>query len=437
MTTLRGLFAAAVADAKGPQVTRRTWPDGDSVSLLGYGSMRMPTRDGGHANSWEKANYSKAGIDQSLLNHQIAYLLEQGVNYFDTSPAYCRGESERRLGEALAKSGAPRKDYYLATKLSNFAPAQFSAAASKDLFEKSLKNLRTDYIDYYLLHSVGNGGFETFEKRFVANGMIDWLFEQKKAGRIRRLGWSYHGDPKTVEWLLKAHDEGRYPWDFALIQMNYIDWRHAKQVNDRNLDAEYLYNELTKRGIRVAVMEPLLGGRLARYHHALARVLTPLDPSASQASWAFRFCASHPNVMTVLSGMTFTEHIEENCRTFSPLKPLTSDEFAALERAAEGYLSCDVVPCTGCNYCMPCPYGLDIPTLLAFRNEFLSKDKGLAPDALVAAYEKAIPEHLRRAEHCTGCGRCAPHCPQGIDIPDEIAAIDRAVEELRNATAFK
>ncbi len=411
------------------EMTVRKGPRGEAVSVLGYGAMRLPTVDGRHANGWDRTNYSDNGIDQEMLNGQIRYLLEHGVTYFDTSPAYCRGESERCLGEALARSGVPRARFQVATKLSNFAAEQRSAEASRRMFEKSLAELRTDYVDYYLLHNVGGEGFR---ERFVDNGMIDWLFEQKRLGRIRNLGWSYHGDPATVAWLLARHDEGHYRWDFAQIQMNYVDWRHAKSVNDRNLNAEYLYGELTRRGIPVVVMEPLLGGRLARTNHALEQHLRPLDEKATLASWALRFCASHENVLTVLSGMTRWSDVEENCRTLSPLKPLTAAEFATLEEAARAYLHCGLVPCTGCEYCMPCPYGIDIPANLKFRNDFLTKESGRSAREILRAYERAVPNPLRRAEYCTGCGICRPHCPQQIGIPGEIAEIDRALETLKD-----
>lgn len=410
----------------------RMQSDGREVSVLGYGAMRLPTVDGGHANSWAKGGYSESTIDQEMLDRQIRYLLEHGVNYFDTSPAYCRGESERRLGEALEKSGFARKDYFIATKLSNFAPQQFPLDACKKMFEDSLRFLRTDYIDNYLLHSIGNGGFATFSKRYLENGALDWCVELRREKRIRNLGFSFHGDPKAFEWCIEHH--GDYKWDFCQIQMNYVDWRHAKEVNARNLDGKYLYETLAERKIPVVIMEPLLGGTLARYNEALARHLVPLDPEASLAKWALRFCASFPNVMTILSGMTRTEHIEENVATFEDFRPCTEEEFAALERAALEYLKCGNVPCTACSYCMPCPYGLDIPSLLRFRNDVLMKG-GKDAKSVLAEYAKAVPEELRRADHCTGCGLCRPHCPQQINIPGEMAMIDSQIDLLKNEVA--
>lgn len=409
--------------------------DGKKISLLGYGAMRLPTTDGKHAVPWQKEGYSDKAIDQELLNRQVKMLLDGGVTYFDTSPAYCRGESESALGKALKASGYARKDYAVATKLSNFAPQQYPLAACKKMFEDSLKFLQTDYIDNYLLHSIGNGDFKTFSRRYLENGALDWCVELRAKGRIKNLGFSYHGAKAALDWCLERHD--KYKWDFVQIQMNYVDWRHAKEVNARNLDAQYLYETLAKMDIPVVIMEPLLGGRLARYNYALAQTLTPLDPEATLAKWALRFCGTFPKVMTVLSGMTRMEHIEENLATFSPLKPCSDAELAALERAAQAYLKLDTIPCNSCNYCMPCPYGLDIVALLQFRNAILSAPTQPSAKEVLRAYAKAVPEELRRADHCTGCGRCSPHCPQSINIPREISAIDEWIDALKDQEVAK
>jgi predicted aldo/keto reductase-like oxidoreductase len=410
-------------------MTHRHILDGKKVSLLGYGAMRLPTVDGGHANNW-RIDASKKSVNQELLNRQVKEMLDSGLNYFDTSPVYCRGDSEACLGKALKASGYDREEYIIATKLSNFVPTQYSLDACKRMFARSLEALQTAYIDNYLLHSIGNGGFAVFSKRYLENGALDWCVELREKRLIRNLGFSYHGDPKTFELCIENH--GKYRWDFCLIQMNYVDWLHAKEINDKNLNAKYLYETLTALKIPVVVMEPLLGGRLARYNWTLANELTPLDPEASLAKWALRFCGSFENVMCVLSGMTYSSHIEENIKTFSPLKPCSEAEFAALERAAVGYLNLKTIPCNCCNYCMPCPYGLDIPQILTFRNMCLSSKRKLSPRQILKMYAKMIPEPLRRADHCTGCGRCNPHCPQRIDMPKEIAAIDAWIDELKS-----
>jgi predicted aldo/keto reductase-like oxidoreductase len=226
---------------------------------------------------------------------------------------------------------------------------------------------------------------------------------------------------------MERHD--KYHWDFVQIQLNYVDWKHAFETNERNQDAEYLYAECAKRDIPVVVMEPLLGGRLARFNYSLAEKLVPLDPEASLAKWALRFAGHFPKVLTVLSGMTYREHLEENCAIYSPFQPLTEKELAVLEEAARAFISDSSVACNTCNYCMPCPYGVDIPGIFSLYNSAMAKK---TPDerAFLKDYEKSIP-YLRRANHCTGCGVCVSHCPQSVDIPGEMRRIDELIESLK------
>ena len=189
-----------------------------------------------------------------MVNDLVDYAIAHGVNYFDTSPAYCRGKSEHATGIALSRH--PRDKYFIATKLSNFSPATWSREASIAMYRNSLKELQVDYIDYLLLNGVGKGGgMEEFESRFMKNGILDFLQVVRKAGRSRNLGFSYLGDIRVFDYLLSRHDE--YKWDFVQIQLNYLDWKYAKQINPRNTDAEYLYGELEKRGIPAVIMEPL------------------------------------------------------------------------------------------------------------------------------------------------------------------------------------
>ena len=425
------------------RMTMRRDAHGDEVSLLGFGMMRLPTVDGRHANGWAPGA-SSAGIDQELVNRQIDYALEHGVNYFDTSPAYCRGESESVTGIALSRH--PRSSYKIATKLSNFAPQFWPFEKSRQMFENSLKALRTDYIDYYLLHSIGNGdaskdndGWKTFSARYLDNGALDWLVKEREAGRIRNLGFSFHGDPRTFEWCMENHP--KYKWDFVQIQMNYVDWRHAKEINARNLNGEYLYGELEKRDIPVVIMEPLLGGRLGRFDKTLASFLKPLDPDATLAEWSFRFCGHFPRVLTCLSGMTEMQYVEENCRTFSPLKPLSAKELETLEKAAIAYVGGFTIPCTDCKYCMPCPYGLDIPGIFSVWNEAAAHGRmpmSGTPEfeefrtLFLKEYNAKIPP-LRQCDRCVTCGECVSHCPQSIKIPDEMVRIDAFIEKLKRS----
>lgn len=408
--------------ASGP-MTMRKGAHGDDISLLGFGMMRLPTVDGRHANTHHGG--SSAAIDRDEVYAQVDYALDHGVNYFDTSPAYCRGESEGVTGDALARH--PRERYKIATKFSNFSPSQYPIDKGKEMYGNSRKLLHVDVIDYYLLHAVGMGGFDTFKKRYVENGAIEFCLRERDAGRIRNLGFSFHGDKRAWEWLMERHD--KYQWDFVQIQLNYVDWRHAYETNKRNQDGIYLYGECAKRNIPVVVMEPLLGGRLARFNYALAEKLVPLDPEATLAKWALRFAGHFPKVMTVLSGMTYREHLEENCAIYSPFKPLSDKELEVLEEAAKAFLADKTVPCNTCNYCMPCPYGLDIPGIFTCYNSALSQERQDGR-AFLAEYESAIP-YLRGANHCTGCGLCVPHCPQSIDVPKEMRHIESLVEAIK------
>lgn len=178
-----------------------------------------------------------------------------------------------------------------------------------------------------LLHAIGMGtdGMREFENRYMDNGILDFLLKEREAGRIRNLEFSYHGDIKVFDYLLSRHDE--YKWDFEQIQLNYLDWHHANEINPRNTDAEYLYGELEKRGILAIIMEPLLGGRLSNLHDHVVSRLKQAEPERGVASWAFRFAGTWPGVLTVLSGMTYMEHLEDNLRSFCPLKPLTENKF--------------------------------------------------------------------------------------------------------------
>ena len=350
------IVAAGDDDTAGGEMTYRINPStGDRVSILGYGCMRLPTA---------KADDCQEIIDQEEVNRSVDEALKGGVNYFDTSPAYCKGLSEHAMGIALSRH--PRDSYFIATKLSNFNPSTWPREKSIEMYRNSLKELQTDHIDYMLLHAIGQGGMENLHARYLDNGILDFLMEERKAGRIRNLGFSYHGDVEVFDYLLANHD--RYHWDFVQIQMNYIDWNHAKEVNERNTDAEYLYGELHKRGIPVVIMEPLLGGRLAAVNNNLTARMKQRRPDDSVASWAFRYAGSPEGVLTVLSGMTYREHLRDNLRTYSPLKPLTDDEIAFLDHAAGIILSYPTVGCTDCKYCMPCPYGIDIPSIFQHYN---------------------------------------------------------------------
>jgi predicted aldo/keto reductase-like oxidoreductase len=369
-------------------------------------------------------------LDQEEINRLVDKAIAYGVNYFDTSPAYCKGRSEEATGIALSRH--PRDNYYIATKLSNFSPSTWSREAGEQMYRNSLKNLRTDHIDYMLLHAVGMGGPDNLRSRYIDNGMLDFLLAEREARRIRNLGFSYHGDIEVFDHLLAEND--RYRWDFVQIQLNYVDWHHA--------NAEYLYGELSKRGIPAVIMEPLLGGRLANVPDHIVARLKQREPQRSVASWAFRFAGTHPGVLTVLSGMTYMDHLEDNLRSFCPLQPLDDEEMQFLYDTADLMTKFPTIPCNDCKYCMPCPYGIDIPSILLHYNRCVNEGNvpagmqdenyAQARRAFLVGYDRAVPG-LRQASHCIGCSQCAPHCPQQINIPRELHRIDQYVETLKQA----
>lgn len=427
---ISGCKNVSSTEGNGEMTCRVNPGTGDKVSLLGYGMMRLP----------QTGEVADAPIDQEMVNRQIDYALEHGINYFDTSPAYCKGLSEKATGDALKRYD--RSSYFIATKLSNFAPETWSREASIEMFENSLKELQTDYVDYLLLHAIGTGsGMKEFYSRFIDNGILDYLVEQKAAGRIRNLGFSYHGDVAVFDRALAWHDEGKYHWDFVQIELNYLDWEHAKQINPENTDAKYLYAELHKRHIPVVVMEPLLGGRLAKVPDFISTKLRQREPERSIASWAFRFAGTPEDVLCVLSGMTYMEHLIDNTRTFSPLVPISEEENRFLMGVASDIVDLKNIPCTGCRYCMPCPYGLNIPAIFAHYNKCINEgnfpnhgpedpDYKRARRAFLIGYDRSVPK-LRQASHCIACGQCVSHCPQRIAIPAQMRKIDKFVEKLK------
>ena len=408
------------------KMTYRTNPlSGDKVSLLGYGMMRLPTKPD-----------NQDEYDQEMINRQVDYAIEHGVNYFDTSPAYCRGLSERCTGIALSRH--KRSEYFVATKLSNFNPTTQSREESIKMYKTSMKELQVDYIDYYLLHAIG-GSMEEFKRRYVDNGMMDYLMQERKAGRIRNLGFSFHGKKDVFDKVLAMND--MYHWDFVQIELNYLDWDFANEISNNNVDAHYLYDELMKVGIPSVIMEPLLGGRLANLPQFLVTELKQRDPTRSVASWAFRYAGTPKGVLTVLSGMTYMEHLKDNLLSYCPLVPLTKYEQKHLEKnIAKKIVGLQNIPCNDCKYCMPCPYGIDIPAIFVHYNK--CKNEGTLPNnagdadyrklrrQYLIGLDRAVPK-LRQADHCIGCGQCEPHCPQSIRIPRELHKISDFVETLR------
>jgi len=385
---------------------------GEQISLLGFGMMRLPN-------------------NQDEVDQLVDYAIEHGVNYFDTAPMYMGGQSEVLTGNTLARY--PREKFFVATKMSNQRRGLWNYDDSKRMYEQSFERLKVDYIDYYLLHSIG-GGMETLEGRFLNNGILEFLLKEREAGRIKHLGFSYHGDVRDFDWLLDRQDE--YEWDFVQIQMNFLDWRHASLRGGRRVDAdaEYLYGKCEKMGVQCVVMEPLRGGAFGNMAQELTDQLKAVRPNDSTARWAFRWVGSYPNVLTTLSGMNRMDHVEENIKTFSPLEPCSEKENELLAEIADQMSGFPTIPCTTCEYCMPCPFGVNIPGNFAYYNQAVNEhllplpeksaaDYAARKESFIAGYKKALPISAEWASKCRDCEVCLSKCPQQIRIPNQMTRI--------------
>lgn len=371
---------------KGPQVSRRRYKNSAmTIPLLGFGCMRLPLLA------------DKSKIDRALVRKMIDLAMQAGCNYFDTAYMYHGGESELCLGEIL--QSYPRDSYYLTDKM----PVWFAKDPSglERIFNEQLKRCQTSYFDFYMLHSQDTANWNLTQK-FKA---YEFLTKLKQAGKIRKLGFSFHDTPEVLQKIVDACE-----WDFAQIQLNYLDWELYRSREQ--------YEILTKAGIPVIVMEPLRGGTLASLSPDASAVLKKAAPNSSVASWALRYAASLPNVLCVLSGMSLPEHMTDNIKTFSPLNPLVEEERKTLDQALAVYRKHLAVPCTACRYCMPCPVGVEIPRIFGLYNQY----KITGNKWLFSSNYKTIPEDSR-ASACVKCGACMKHCPQKINIPQELEKI--------------
>ena len=367
---------------------------GNPISLLGYGCMRLQATMG--------------RVDMEKAERQIRKAVEAGVNYFDT--AYIYPGNEAALGEILEKTGL-RDRVNIATKLPHYLIK--SREGMEKLFSEELRRLRTDHVDYYLMHMLTDA--KTW-KRLCDLGILEWLEEKKKSGAIRQVGFSYHGNTEAFCALVDAYD-----WDFCMIQYNYLD-EHS-QAGVRGLRHAH------EKGLPVMIMEPLRGGKLVNLMPEEGkRIIASHSVQRTPAQWAFRWLMSQKEVTCVLSGMNTEEMIEDNVKTASEVQigELTQDDYAMLSRVVEAINGKMKVGCTGCGYCVPCPKGVDIPGTFAAYNRRYSDSK------LTALREYLMCTAMRKtstaASNCIGCGKCEAHCPQGIRIREELNNASRELE---------
>ena len=359
------------------------------LSALGMGAMRLPVVEG-----------DDARIDVPAAQAMVDYAMEHGVNYYDTAWGYHNGQSELVMGEALKKY--PRASFYLATKFPGYDLSNMDKV--QEIFEKQLEKCQVEYFDFYLFHNVCEMNIDAYlDPKY---GIYDYLVSQKKAGRIRHLGFSAHGSYDVMKRFLEAYGKDM---EFCQIQLNYLDWSFQDAKAKMELLAEY--------HLPVWVMEPLRGGRLAKLTEEEEAKLRALRPDETVPAWAFRFLQSLPQVTVTLSGMSNMEQMQQNIQTFEEDKPLNQTEMDALLSMADEMVKKIVLPCTACHYCVShCPQGLDIPELLSLYNEHCFTQGGfIAPMALSAVPQEKLPSA------CIGCRSCEAVCPQQIKISEAMA----------------
>ncbi len=356
----------------------------ESMPKLGFGLMRLPEKEG--------------KIDIDRVCRMVDAYMDAGMNYFDTAYVYHGGKSETAIGEALVRR-YPRDRFMLATKLPAWC---LKNEADRDrVFNEQLARCGVDYFDFYLLHSIEDGGNgETYERLDCFN----WGLQKKAEGKIRHFGFSFHGSPAYLTRILDAHPE----IEFVQIQLNYADWTNPVVRSGE------LYEILHSRNIPMIIMEPVKGGTLASLTPELESMYRAARPDASIASWALRFVGSLPGVMTILSGMSTEEQMRDNIGTFSKFEPLTDEEKALVDRVKAIMLNVPQIGCTSCRYCTPgCPMNISIPDVFRAVNTMNLYGDTFRPKAF---YGGLIGQGHGRASECIACGQCEGVCPQHLPI---------------------
>ncbi|MBQ2592542.1 MAG: aldo/keto reductase [Candidatus Riflebacteria bacterium] len=341
--------------------------------------MRLPRTEDGN------------GIDYATAEKMVARAMEAGLNYFDTAYMYHGGKSQVFVGDVLSKY--PRDSFYLANKMPPNSATTIENV--EKIFNEQLEVCKTPYFDFYLIHALNNDLWEKHKKI----GTYEFLKKKQAEGKIRKLGFSFHDTPDVLQKIVNDKE-----WEFAQIQLNYLDWELYKSKEQ--------YEILEKAGIPAIIMEPLRGGALSTLNPVACEILKNANPNVSVSSWALRYVGSLPNVLVILSGMTLPEHLEDNIKTFTPFAPLNDKERETLNLALAAYRKSLAVPCTACRYCMPCPFGVDIPTMFGNYNQYKIANNKHQFKRNYAQLGKA------NADSCMACGLCKTKCPQKLDIPE-------------------
>ena len=370
--------------------------NGKDLSILGYGCMRF-TRKGG-------------GIDMDKAEQELLAAYRAGVNYYDT--AYVYPGSEAAIGEIFERNHI-REKVYIATKLPQYLIG--SRGALDRFFQEELTRLRTDYVDYYLMHHLTD---VAMWEKLKNVGILDWIREKKESGEIRNIGFSYHGNTENFRKILNDYD-----WDFCQIQYNYLD--EVAQAGRAGLHAA------AAKGIPVIIMEPLRGGKLVNMLPEKAKkAMQSSGRDWGAAEWGLRWLYDQPEVTVVLSGMNSLEMVETNCRTASAARAgeLTAEDFETLEKVKQAIREREKVGCTGCRYCMPCPKGVDIPGIFRCYNTMYTESKH--EGRFQFAQTVGLTKEPAFASQCIQCGKCEQHCPQSIPIREKLREADRALRPL-------
>ena len=414
---LLDLLAEDAADPNPFQIARTEYAaeKGRMLSRLGFGMMRLPTKNG--------------NVDEELADKMIDYAYRHGVNYFDTAWMYIGGKSQVYTGKVLEKYD--RSSLFIVNKMPGGHGAK-GLENAKSIFSKQLEACRTKYFDNYLCHAIGNWG--QFENFYLKGGVLDYLKSEREAGRIRHLGFSFHGGEGDLKRFLELKDQAG--WEFVMLQLNANDWRGGGRK---------FYEMVVAAGLPVMVMEPLHGGRLANINVAAREKLAEIRPGISPAGWALRFVSSLPNVAVTISGMSKMTDVIDNVNTFKTFEPLTEADMKAYYDICAKYQSKDLIPCTGCEYCIPCKNGVSIPAVFGLVNTFRIEGRlgpngdgeGMKPDdrkKFLTMYRNKIgPKH--DAACCSACEECLPKCPQHVKVTAEMKKVAALVEKIKRARA--
>jgi predicted aldo/keto reductase-like oxidoreductase len=365
---------------------------------LGFGCMRLPLID----------KDDQTSIDLPQVERMVDMFLDRGFTYFDTAWMYHAFESENAVRKALVERH-PRDSFTVATKMPTMMLKD--EADHQRIFDEQRRKVGVDHFDYYLLHNINGSTWETARRL----GTFEFVAGLHDAGDVTHMGFSFHDSPDLLDEVLTAHPEV----EFVQLQINYLDW------DDAGIQSRRCYETAVAHGKKVVVMEPVKGGTLANPPEDAARLIEGLGAGASPASWAVRFCASLPEVMMVLSGMSSMEQLEDNTGYMRDFAPLTEEETNTLLRAARLIRSDTAVPCTSCRYCVAgCPKQIPIPTYFGLYNSHM-RDPGSAHSKM---YYANITKHAPKASDCIGCRRCVKACPQHIMVPEMLADVAKAFE---------